>query len=46
MAFHQRRDVAVFSAAQQIAFPMTRNCPVFHFRTSFADRDGIDGLTA
>jgi hypothetical protein len=46
MAFHQRRDVTVLRAAQQIAFPMTRNRSVFRFRRSFADRDGIDDLTA
>ncbi len=46
MAFHQRYDVAVFGAAQQIAFPMTRNRSVFRFRRSFANRDGIDDLTA
>src|SRR5580698_805810 len=46
MAFHQRRDVTVLRAAQQIAFPMTRNSSVFRFRRSFADRDGIDDLTA
>jgi hypothetical protein len=46
MAFYQRRNVTVFGAAQQIAFPMTRNRSVFHFRRSFADRYGIDDLTA
>jgi hypothetical protein len=46
MAFYKRRNVTVLRAAQQIAFSMTRNRSVFHFRRSFADRDGIDDLTA
>src|SRR5438309_11175366 len=46
MSFYQCRDVAVLRAAQQIAFPMTRNRSVFNFRRSFADRDGIDDLTS
>src|SRR5260370_12622291 len=45
MTFDQSRDVAVLATAQQIAFPMTRNRSVFHFRRPFADRDGIDDLT-
>jgi hypothetical protein len=42
MVFYQCRNVAVLGAAQQIAFPMTRNGPVFHFRRPLADREGID----
>jgi hypothetical protein len=41
----QCRNVAVLGAAQQIAFPMTRNRSVLHFRRPFADRDGIDDLS-
>ena len=44
VAFHQRRNIAILGAAQKIAFPMTRNRSVFHFRRSFADRDGVDDL--
>src|SRR6266403_393900 len=46
MAFYQCCHVTVLGAAQQIAFPMTRNRSVFHFRRPFADGDGIDDLTA
>src|SRR5580704_18572354 len=46
MAFYQCRNITVLGAAQQIAFPVTRNRSVFHFRRSFANRDGIDDLTA
>src|SRR5580693_1573794 len=46
MPLHQRRDVAVLSTAQQIAFPMTRNRSVFRLRRSFADGNGIDDLPA
>jgi hypothetical protein len=46
MAFHQCRNVAVLGSAQKVAFPMTGNRSVFHFRRPLADRDGIDDLTA
>jgi hypothetical protein len=46
MTFYQGRNVAVLGAAQQIAFPMTRNCSIFDFRRPLADRDGLDDLTA
>src|SRR3974390_1407296 len=42
MSLHQRRNIAVLSTGQQIAFPMTRNRSVFRLRRSFADGDGID----
>src|SRR5271163_1173151 len=46
MAFYQRRNIAVLSTGQQIAFPMARNRSLFHFRRPLADRDGIDDLPA
>ena len=46
MTFYQGRNVAVLGAAQQIAFPMTRNRPVFRFRRPFSNGDGLDDLTA
>jgi len=46
MALYQGRHVTVLGAAQQIAFPMRRNRSVLHFRGPFADREGIDDLTA
>src|SRR5690242_7414295 len=42
MPLYERHHVAVVSAAQQIAFPMTRNRSVFRFRGSFTDGDGVD----
>ena len=46
MAFHQRRDVTVFCAANEIALPMTGNGAVLNFSGSFPDGDGIYDLTA
>src|SRR5271169_171734 len=46
MPFHQRRDVTVFCAPNEIAFPMTGNGAVFDFRGSFPDGDGIYDLAA
>src|SRR3990172_8156602 len=46
MAFHQRCDVTVLDAAEQIALPMTGNGAVLDFRGPFPDGDGIDDLTA
>src|SRR3984885_12379077 len=46
MTFHQSRNVAVLSTGQQIAFPMTRNGSVFHFRRPLADREGLHDLPA
>ena len=46
MAFHQRRYVAVFCAADEIAFPMTGNGAVLNFSGPFPDGDGIYDLTA
>jgi hypothetical protein len=45
MPLHECRKVAVVSAGQQIAFPMTRNGSVFCFRRSFANGNGIDDPT-
>src|SRR5208283_1089981 len=41
-----RRNVAVLSSGQQIPFPVTGYRSIFRFRRSFADRDGIDDLSA
>src|SRR5260370_11911320 len=46
MSFHQRRDVTVFSATNEIAFPMTGNGAVRNFSGPFPDGDGIYDLTA
>jgi hypothetical protein len=46
MSFHQGYDMTVFAACEQIALPMTGNSAVFNLRRSFANRDGIDDLTA
>src|SRR5579863_806193 len=45
VSFHQGCDVSVFTACEQIAFPVTRNSAVFNLRRSFPDGDGIDDLT-
>ena len=45
MTFHQRGDVTVLGAAQQIALPMTGNGAVLDFCGPFPDGDGIDDLT-
>ncbi len=42
MPLHECRKVAVVSAGQQIAFPMTRNGSVFCFRRPFSNGNGID----
>ena len=44
MPFHQGHDVAVFSAADQIALPVSWDRSVFDLRWSFPDRDGLDDL--
>jgi len=46
MTFHQRGDVTVVGAAQQIALPMAGNGTVLNFRGPFPDGDGINDLTA
>jgi hypothetical protein len=46
MSFHQRRDVTVFCAANEIAFPMTRDGAVLDFCRSFPDGNGVYDLTA
>src|ERR1700677_1409331 len=46
MSFHQRRDVTVFCAANEIAFPMTGNGAVLDFCRSFPDGNGVYDLTA
>jgi hypothetical protein len=46
MAFHQRRDVTVFCAANEIALPMTGNGAVLDLCRPFPDGDGIYDLTA
>jgi hypothetical protein len=46
MTLHQRRDVTVFCATNEIAFPMTRNGAVLDFSGPFPNVDGIYDLTA
>jgi hypothetical protein len=46
MPLHQRRDVTVFGAGDQIAFPMTRHSTILDFGGAFPDADGICDLTA
>jgi hypothetical protein len=46
MPLHQRRDVTVFCATNEIALPMTGNGAVLDFCGSFPDGDGIYDLTA
>jgi hypothetical protein len=46
MPLHQRRDVTVFCATTEIAFPMTGDGAVLDFCGSFPDGDGIYDLTA
>ena len=46
MSFHQRRDVTVFCAPNEIAFPMTGDGAVLDFRGSFPDGDGSYDLAA
>ena len=46
MSFHQGCDVTVFSAAEQVALPMTGNSAVFNLCRPFPDRYCIDDLTA
>jgi len=45
MPLHQRRDVTVFCAANEIALPMTWNGAVLDFCGSFPDGNGIHDLT-
>jgi hypothetical protein len=45
MTFHQRDDVAVLRASQQIAFPMAGDGAIFDLRGSFPNRNGVDDLT-
>ncbi len=42
ISFHQRCDVTVPGASEQIALPMTGNSAVFDLCRSFPDGDGID----
>ena len=46
MPLHQRRDVTVFCAANEIAFPMTGDGTVLDFCGPLPDGDGIYDLTA
>ena len=46
MPLHQRRDVTVFCATNEIAFPMTGDGAVLDFCGAFPDGDGIYDLTA
>jgi hypothetical protein len=46
MAFHQRRDVTVFRATNEIAFPMAGDGAVLDFCGPFPDGDGVYDLTA
>ena len=45
ISFDHGCDVTVAGAGEQIAFPMTRNCAIFHFCRSFPDGDSIDDLS-
>src|SRR5450759_4225018 len=44
MTFHQRRDVAVLGAANEVALPMTRNGAVLDLCGSFSNGNGVDDL--
>src|SRR5258708_1055989 len=44
MSFHQRRDVTVFCAANEIAFPMAGDGAVRNFSGPFPDGDGARGF--
>ena len=44
MALHQRRNLAVASAEQQIAFPVTRHSAILYRCRAFADRHGAQDL--
>jgi hypothetical protein len=46
MPFHQCRDVTVFCATNEIAFPMTGNGAVLDFCGPLPDGDGVYDLTA
>ena len=46
MTLHERDDVTVLRAAEQIAFPMTGNGSVFDVRGTLSDRDSIGDLSA
>jgi hypothetical protein len=46
MSFHQCRDVTVFCATHEIAFPMAGNGAVLNFCGPFPNGDGICDLTA
>ena len=41
LAFDERRNIAVVSAANEIAFPMPRDCAIFHGSGPVLNRDGI-----
>src|SRR5579864_6756663 len=45
MTFHQRGDVTVLDAADEVALPMAGNGAVLNFRGPFPDGDGIDDLS-
>ena len=46
MPFHQRRDVTVFRATNEIAFPMAGDGAVLDFCRPFPNGNGIYDLTA
>ncbi len=46
MPFHRSCDVTVFSAAEQVALPITGDSAVFNLCRPFPDRYCIDDLTA
>ena len=41
MTLHERRDIAVLAAEDQITFPMTGDGSVLYRCGSLADRDGV-----
>lgn len=45
LTFYQRRDLAVATAKDQIAFPMSRHSSVLNARGTFTDRDSISDLS-
>ena len=45
MTFHQRRDVAVLGAANEVALPLAGDGAVLDLCRSFSNGNGIDDLT-
>jgi hypothetical protein len=45
MSFHERGDVTVLRASQQIAFPMSGDGAILDLCGSFPNGNGVDDLT-